>query len=383
VAARGEHNVLVRFVRPFRQRRIVRNVEQNLEFRLAVECCEGSFASSFSSSPELSAIDWAKFLRLASFHRIEGLAAARLANYEAKIPAEVRSELFDAASRIAAQNLRAAAGCAQLLEAFSAAEVPLLFLKGLAVGALAYRTPMLKMAVDIDLLIDPADLQRSAALLRHCGYQLVAPRAVPTDQGLLKWHRGWKESLWINPASQLQLDLHTRASDNPRLIPGILVHSARQVVDIGDSVSLPTFAPDEQFAYLAVHGSSAAWFRLKWISDLAGFLNGRSSADIDRLYHRSQELGAARAAGQALLLADEIFGTLKSSKNLRSELLNDRNTRQLWLAASKLLTGPPTEPTDRALGTFPIRRMQFSLDRRLRFKLSELSGQAHRIFNRP
>jgi hypothetical protein len=155
------------------------------------------------------------------------------------------------------------------------------------------------------------------------------------------------------------------------------------VVDIGDSVSLPTFAPDEQFAYLAVHGSSAAWFRLKWISDLAGFLNGRSSADIDRLYRRSQELGAARAAGQALLLADEIFGTLKSSKNLRSELLNDRNTRQLWLAASKLLTGPPTEPTDRALGTFPIRRMQFSLDRGLRFKLSELSGQAHRIFNRP
>jgi hypothetical protein len=322
-------------------------------------------------------VDWREFLRLVQFHRIEGLAWNALA--PAALPADIRETLAEAASAIAANDLRARSECRLLQSTFEAEGVPLLFLKGATLGALAYGNPSLKSAIDIDLLIDPADLGRAAAVLRKCGYRLVAPQDSPDDRVLRAWHRGWKESVWANA---LQLDLHTRTADNPRLIPGIGVHSASQRVDVGDDIRLPTLADEELFAYLTVHGASAAWFRLKWVSDFAGFLHGRGASEIERLYYRSQELGAGRAAGQALLLAHELFRTLDETPGLREDLPRDGSTLRLWRTALRLLTAEPSEPTDRRWGTLPIHLMQFGLMPGLAYKLSEFSRQARRALTR-
>ena len=352
------------------------------EFKLAVDCCRSAFRDShIAASPMLEQVDWPRFARLAEFHRIEGLAALCVAD-QTSAPDGIRLTLAGAAARIAARNLQASAECRTLLKSFHSAGVPLLFLKGLTIGALGYRSAMAKAAVDIDLLIDPADLRRAAELLRAAGYSLAAPRDSANDRVLTSWHRCWKESIWAKRSPRLQIDLHTRSADNPRLIPSLSAHSARQTVDVGNGVQLPTFADEELFAYLAVHGASSAWFRLKWIADLGGFLSGRSGEEIERLHHRSQELGAGRAAGQALLLADDLFGTLADAPGLRRALLQDATTRRLYRTAFRLLTREPTEPTDRLLGSLPIRWSQFQLLFGARFKLSELSGQVRRMLTR-
>ena len=279
---------------------------------------------------------------------------------------------------IAEENLRATLASRQLLEAFGSSGIPLLFMKGLTLGALAYGNPALKAAIDIDLLIDPKDLGQAAAVLRGCDFQLVTPDASVGDRILLNWHGTWKESVWAKASRPLQLDLHTRLADNPRLIPGIDVHSPRQLVDIGNGIRLPTLATDELFAYLAVHGASSAWFRLKWIADFAGFIHRCAPANLESLHCRSQELGAGRAAGQALLLADELFGTLADSPRLRGELRRDRVTIRLFRSALRLLTAKPVEPTERRWGTLPIHRSQFGLLPGLGYKLSEISSRVRR-----
>ena len=347
------------------------------EFRLLVEICRAGFASS-GGEPIATELDWQHFLRLARFHRVEGLASNYLSNSATGAPQATKQALADAAARIAATNLHAAAESRSLLERFHAAGVPLLFLKGLALGALVYGNPALKAAVDIDLLIDPGDLGKAAELLRDAGFRLVTPRDSPADKVLYFWHRSWKESVWLKSAPLLQIDLHTRVADNRRLIPDIDVHSPRQLVDIGNGILLPTLAAEELFAYLAVHGASSAWFRLKWVADFAGLIARASAANIDRLYRRSQELGAGRAAGQALLLAHALFGTLDGNPALRQELGSDRATRRLTVAALKLLTGPPIEPTARALGTLTIHWTQFLLLSGAGYRISELLRQANR-----
>jgi hypothetical protein len=349
------------------------------EFRLAVECCACSFRGSEARSlRSAESVDWQRFLELARFHRIEGLAWNALSS--SFLPEEVEAALSEAASAIAAHNLRAANDCRALLGSFAAANVPLLFLKGLPLGAIAYGNPALKSAIDIDLLIDPAGLQRAANLLRGAGYELVAPRPSPGDRNLHAWHRGWKESVWAK--ADLQIDLHTRTADNPRLIPGVDVYSPRQLVDLGMGVELPTLGDEELFAYLAVHGASSAWFRLKWISDFAGFLHRKSAEELRHLYRRSQELGAGRAVGQALLLADELFGTLDGCNALADELLRDGAIVSLYRTAWQLVSGEPVEPTERLLGTLPIHRTQFQLLPGLGYQLSELSRQGKRVFSR-
>jgi hypothetical protein len=350
-------------------------VETSPEFQLLAQCCRGAFAARRQEElpTELGAIEWPRFLRLARFHRVQGLAWASLAPRRDAVPPAIDEALAGDASEIAASNLRATNQCRELADSFGRAGIPLLFVKGLTLGALAYGNPALKMGWDIDLLIDPADLDRAAEVLDGLGYRLSTPRQL---RALRSWHARRKESVWSKD-SGLAVELHSRLADNPQLIPGITVASPAQSVEVATGIRLPTLATDELFAYLCVHGASSAWFRLKWISDLAAILDGLTQAGTERLHGRALELGAGRASGQALLLADCLFGTMGDSR-LRSEL--ERDSRIGWLADSAFRQladrAEPREPTAVPLGTWRIHLTQLLLKPGLRFKLGELVRQA-------
>ena len=342
----------------------------SLEFRIIADCCRWSFRGHEPSGLRLpNAVDWNRLAQLARFHRVQGLVWNALA--KSGLPRAIAEEFSSDARSIAASNLVKARECSALRQTFLQAGLDLVFLKGLTVGALAYRSPLLKLAWDIDVLIDPADLNPAVRLLATRGFEAVAPAsAVRVEQ----WHEREKESVWARPADLLHIELHTRLADNRALIPALSIHSPRQEVEVAPGISLPTLAADELFAYLAVHGASSAWFRLKWISDFAALLNGMKARELERLYGRSQDLGAGRAAGQALLLADRLFGTLEEAPDLRHLVANDRWTRRLTDAAIRLLTRA-REPTDAFLGTWPIHWTQLLLQPGAWFKLSEIRRQ--------
>jgi len=351
------------------------------EFRLAIECCRSSFAGAAGKPIDRPAIefDWSLFLQIIAFHRIEGLAWNTLSGADFSIPRDIEDQISTAATSIAADSLRAVAESAALREDFAAASVPLLFLKGLTLGSLAYGKAALKAAVDIDLLIDPDNLESAASVLRKRGYNLIVPA---NGMPLEAWHRRSKESVWAKGRPQFQIDLHTRAAENPLLIPEIVTRSSSQLVDVGAGQRLATLAVDDLFAYLSVHGGTSTWFRLKWISDFAGLLSSKEPSEVHRLYRRSQELGAGRAAAQGLLLADLLFDTLAGNVALREELKQDRVTRLLVRTALGLLTRVPTEPTERLFGTLPLHVAPIFLMPGWRYKASALSGQVGWLMNR-
>ena len=350
------------------------------ELELLARCCAQIWSAHDGRPLDLPAeIDWDRFIRIARFHRVAGLVHAALANSHTDFGLHPAKLLSDDARTIAAFNLAIAAECESLKRDFSCAALPVLFLKGLAVAGLAYRAPMLKMSWDIDLLVSPQDLGRAIAVLRARGFAIIVPAHV---EKAAAWHEREKESVWFRNSDSLYIELHTRLADNEALIPGLTVFSPRQDVALAHGTTLPTLADEELVAYLAVHGASSAWFRLKWVSDFAALLAGRSGQDIDRLYRRSQDLGAGRAIGQAMLLADRLFGSLEHSPSLRSTLNNDRAVRQLTGFALAYLAAAPLEPTERLLGTWSIHRSQFLLMPSPRFKLSELKRQAAGVLNR-
>lgn len=342
------------------------------EFLLLVRSCQWNFACVEFPRPEIpTGCDWRRFVALARRHRVQGLVWNALAPTADKIPEEAKSALSSEARTIAATNLGIATECGALHEAFAKAEIPLLFVKGLSIAALAYRSPMLKMGWDIDLLIDPGDLPSAAAILEKAGYSLGLPANI-ADLG--SWHLRSKESVWHRQDS-FHVELHTRLADNERLIPGIDVHSPRRRVEIASSISIQTLADHELLTYLAVHGATSAWFRLKWIADFAALLAGRSSESLEQLYKRSKQLGAERSMGQALLVADQLFETLQPNPALRKRLATDRSMTSLCTAALRIMTTGIREPTERRFGTLPIHLTHFLLQPGLGFKLSELRAK--------
>jgi hypothetical protein len=346
------------------------------EFRLMLECCRWSFAGCHEIDLEelCTSINWAPFLRLARFHRVQGLVWKCLKSIDANVPCEIGAALANDGRAIAAANLFQSAEARELCSAFEHEGVPILFVKGLSVGALAYGDPVVKMGWDIDILIAPADLHRAAAELTKRDYSPALPKAVAE---LTRWHSHAKESVWRRPRDNLHVELHTRLADNPRLIPRIGLCSPRRHVDILPRISLPTLADDELVAYLCVHGASSLWFRAKWITDLAAILHRLGARKIEHLYKRSLELGAGRASALAFLHADDLYGTLAGT-GLRERLEQDPVSRRLahWALRQVGGTGEPREPTRSPFGTFRIHLSQFFLVRGLRFKIGELRRQA-------
>src|SRR6185503_8385880 len=102
------------------------------------------------------------------------------------------------------------------------------------------------------------------------------------------------------------LELHTAFVDSARMLGAVDIHAARQPVALPGNIVLDTLARDELFAYLAVHGATHAWSRLKWLADIAAFA-AREPEAVETLYRRSVALGAGRSGGQALLLAHDLL----------------------------------------------------------------------------
>lgn len=342
------------------------------EFALAVECCRRNFPST-DSSPILPkpGLDWGRFLRLARFHRIQGLVCAALAGED--LPEHARSALLVDAKEIAANNLQAASECALLRTNFERAGVDLLFVKGLTVSALAYQDAYVKMSADVDVLVEEDSAERAAELLTSVGYSLVLPPLDYRSGGLRKWHRKHKESVWCKAEIGVTLELHTRLSDNPALIPNLGMSSPRQLVPIGSRHSLPTLAMDDLLTYLCVHGASSAWFRMKWIADLAAVLHRRGHDSAERLHRSGQTFGAGRAPAQALLLARRLF-SIPLRPSLQAELERDPINRLLaTIALHELLQ--LGEPTERRLGTAWIHLTQPFLKPGWRFMASDATRQ--------
>ena len=344
---------------------------------LIIEACRVAVRGSGALEPAglSEGLDWVLFVRLARFHRVQGLVWNALAPHRAALPVEVADTLAADAAQIAAANLRAAGECAGLRDDFERSEIPVLFVKGLTLAALAYRQPLLKMGWDIDILVADSDVPSAAAELARRGYR----RAIPgPGVDLMRWHSRQKESLWSRAEDNLHVELHSRLADSGELIPTITVDSPRREIEVVHGISLPTLGEDELFAYLCVHGAWALWFRLKWITDLAALLHHYRPAEIERLYQRSQALGAERCAGQALLLAHRLYASLDGT-GLAALLAADRTTRRLAGAAWTQLAAGPREPTSGMFGTVAIHLRELELKPGLGFKVRELIRQARDV----
>lgn len=350
------------------------------EFMLLVACCRwpSSPAVRDRIARAVAHVDWPRFVTLARRHRVEGIAwkALQDAGVVPAIPADAAAALSGAAGGILRQNLLIAGESVQLSRLLDRASVPHMFVKGVTLGQLAYGDIGRKAGWDIDLLIDPADLDDAAAVLRDRGYRLDTPDPHLAAGKLSVWHLYSKESVWRNAAGTLWVELHTALTDNPLLLPGIGVRSPARAVEVSPGLALPTLAGDELFAYLCVHGASSAWFRLKWIADLAALIGAEPPAEVERLYRRAVALGAGRAAALGLLLARRLFRT-PMSPDLRRELGADRVTRWMVAMALRKLAGRAgaSELGEVAMGTASIHAVQFGLLPGWRFKRAELARQ--------
>jgi len=116
--------------------------------------------------------DWDLLVRDAEWHGLDALLLERARDHAVELPSEAATRLRSRAMQHAhAASVRAAA-VTGVLDAFDAARIPVLLLKGAALAHLVYPAPRLRPMRDVDLLVAPQDADRAWTLVRERGFSL-------------------------------------------------------------------------------------------------------------------------------------------------------------------------------------------------------------------
>jgi hypothetical protein len=197
-------------------------------------------------------LDWPALAALASVHGLAPLLyAATIVLSDPPTPAEPLAQLQRQYQMTAAMNLLAEHDLAAILHALHQAGIKVALLKGAALLRTIYDHPALRPMIDIDLLIQFADLRATLAALAEIDYRTTEPEPFNNLDGLY-----WNEFLLHGQGrTSAQLELHWDLLGIPyyatRLPTVALLDRARPLM-IGDLQSL-TLAPADLLLHLCAH----------------------------------------------------------------------------------------------------------------------------------
>lgn len=276
--------------------------------------------------------DWDTVLADAVQHRVTPMVASAL-RLVPGVPEDIAART---ATRARSDALLAMAQTAELFrigDALTAAGVDWITIKGPALAQLAYGNVGSKVSHDLDLLIAPSARVAAFAALRDLGYASVDGQDQAPPGSL---DHVLKDSGWWHPERKVAIELHTRLFINRALVPDLGLNSPREMVAFGPDRALPTLARPEALVYLAVHGASTNWHRIKWIADFAALTRCSSDAQLAAARSCADAVGAGDIYDSALALSATLFG----DSAIPPPVSRSRQTQRLAAAGLRDLTAP-------------------------------------------
>jgi hypothetical protein len=198
------------------------------------------------------ALDWPALAALASAHGLAPLLyAATIALPGPPAPAEPLAYLQGHYQQAAAMNLLAERDLAAMLGCLHEAGVQVAVLKGAALLKTVYEQPAWRPMIDIDLLVQFADLPAALAALARIDYRPAEPEPFANRDGLY-----WNECLLHRRGrTSAQLELHWQLLGIPYYaarLPAAELLDRAQPLMIGD-VPAQALAPADLLLHLCAH----------------------------------------------------------------------------------------------------------------------------------
>ena len=244
-------------------------------------------------------LDWPYVLSKSWWHRIRPLVHLHLHTQPAGVvPDEILKQLSDAATELAARNLRLASALAEVAALFEQRQLRMLVFKGPTLSEDAYGNLGLRECGDLDLLVHPDDFPSVHELLGEHGFTSA-------------WDRTWQKRQTFGCEflrNETELDVHWD------LAPAWLnyrVDFDRLWTDGSGLDTTTTFSrklrPEDAVVVLCIHGTKHWWERLRWICDIAELVNRHQTMDWDRVYAAADRANARRTVELGLRLAGDLL----------------------------------------------------------------------------
>lgn len=249
-------------------------------------------------------LHWEAIELIADRHAIKPLVIYVLNQYGTeKIPQEVRDRFQQQWLLAARNNLIQMQEWRRLLQAFDAAGLPVISLKGPSLALQAYRNVVLREFTDLDLLVVPEDMPAASDLLVREGYRLQSS----ADRSTLRSSRN-RQMDFINDDRGTVIDLHwspLHAMFPFQLPVRELFQSAR--VEHREGISFLTLSPEHLLLYLCAHGTKHCWLNLRDLCDVACSVSAEG-LDWEQCMAWAKSAHCGLVLKHALLLTQQVLG---------------------------------------------------------------------------
>jgi len=274
--------------------------------------CAGAAVSSDTAH------DWPAIFHRAVRHRVVPLLYANLRERsDLGVPDETKIALRGFVQANAARSLALAGQMRNLLEAFLAANIPVIVFKGIALSAALYDDVSMREAGDLDLLVHHEDIIRAANLLLRIGHEPFYPTATPRESAYLNglkararetYLRSHCEHHLVHPNSRLNVDLHWAFSLREfavSLDPQALWSRAVMQSVAGFAVRTPSSS--DMLLILSLNGGKDRWERLDRICDIAALIRHLPEGAWPDIFKLAADAGMARMLAIGVLLAESVL----------------------------------------------------------------------------
>ena len=306
----------------------------------------------------MTELQWRKLVDLAVHERVGALLFRKLRERCEldELPDEARAALSEQYLLNAAQNRIFSSELARIAEKFENRDVSCVLLKGAALAHSLYEEPALRPMNDIDLLIQPEELNSAINQMGSLGYEVLAASHLE--------HTAWLDQAANHHVHLRNILLGVSVELHWRLIGGKddwrSPDSAwfwEQKRPLASVANLPFYelAPEACLLYLAAHAElqhGVSSSPLLWYYDIYLLLEKYANElDWELVIKKAVELNWAEALFQALDSVELFFGLELPVSQARGWIPRDGRAAR-YIEQKTRPRGSRTEETLRDLGTF-------------------------------
>lgn len=216
----------------------------------------------------VAGVDWAEYGRLVVRHRTPALSWSALKRVPGlDVPEPVKLELQQRSDACHMQAVRYALTLTEVLKVFNAEGVGAMPLKGPILSSQLYGDIGLRHFKDLDIMVAPQDVPRAQACLEGMGWNTDASHFPMTPRQWEAFLRYDRHVGYVLPQRACCLELHW--SNNWDTEEQTARRWTRSVTTLWRGCLYQSMDPIDLALYLCSHGSDHAWFRAKWLGDVA------------------------------------------------------------------------------------------------------------------
>jgi len=281
------------------------------ESELIVRCARSQ--TSADGAERIGAIadarlDWSAVIDLAEAQGVLPILHSRLRSLpDDALPAWAWDRLDNYVRQIQRHNLHASRELLEVLRLLSANGIRVLPLKGPALALTIYGNLGMRQFADLDILVNKSNVGRAYDLLASRGYQHRNPMTRAQQNALL---RSNVEYELVRNDGSVFLDLHwgIMTGYSSFAIPFEQLWERRESLLLGGQ-AIATLSTLDTLLILCAHGCKSGWSQLKWVVDVAKFVENHPDLDWNALLDQAATLHAIRMVLLGLRLAADMVGT--------------------------------------------------------------------------